>query len=387
MKMATKQEIIKEMLPSYRGRNKKEKSAVLDELEKLTLSHRQALIRRLNNLCRTPLHHVPKKRGPKPKYGNDVTAALSEVWNVAGNVCAERLHPILKEYVRILIRDKVWCHGDLATGLLCAMSLGTMKDRLEVLAKKSGAKGRSSTRPSHIKEIVPIRTGAWENPLPGVGEADSVAHCGMTLKGDYAYTIQYTDVCLIWTLLEAQWNKGMEATKESLVAMRSRCPFTIVWFDFDSGTEFINDCVIASCAKNIPPIKVTRTRPYRKNDHARIEQKQYSNIRRWVGYHRFDIPIQVDMLNEFYAVLEDYINFFLPSLKCLSKERVGSKYRRTYEEAKTAYRRAIEHPAISADIKERLKKKYDTLSPKVLKQKIDALQKKLFASIKRKKLQ
>src|SRR3989338_92895 len=107
---------------------------------------------------------------------------------------------------------------------------------------------------------------------------------------------------------------------------------------------------------------MTRTRPYMKNDHARIEQKNYANVRHVVGYTRFDDDRQVSILNQLYDVLEDYINFFLPSMKCLRKERIGSQYRRQYDEAKTAYTRVLEREDISDEIKRKLEDKYGTLN-------------------------
>src|SRR3989338_2396926 len=166
----------------------------------------------------------------------------------------------------------------------------------------------------------------------------------------------------------------MLATKDSLKAMYERSPFTITGFDFDSGSEFINYEVVPWCNTLTPPITCSRTRPYRKNDHGRIEQKNYTNVRHWVGYLRYDDPRQVKILNQLYLLLEDYINFFLPSMKCVKKERVNSKYRRVYDRSQTAYQRVLDDPNIKQEIKTSLKRKYDTLNPKILKKNIEQLQ-------------
>lgn len=126
-------------------------------------------------------------------------------------------------------------------------------------------------------------------------------------------------------------------------------------------------------------IVMTRTRPYMKNDHARIEQKNYTNVREFVGFVRIDNPEAVKIMNELYGVLEDYINFFLPSMKCARKERIGSRYVRKYDEARTAYQRVLAHPKIAEKVKEMLKQKYATLNPKILKTKSDQLLHKLYA--------
>lgn len=174
----------------------------------------------------------------------------------------------------------------------------------------------------------------------------------------------------IWTVLSAQWNKGEVATGESMVRIKSRLPFQLRGIDPDSGSEFINWNLKHWCDRM--GIAMTRTRPYMKNDHARIEQKNYTNIRRTVGYTRFDDPQQVSILNELYDVLEDYINFFLPSVKCIEKIRTNhSRTRRRYDTAQTAYQRVLNRDDISEEVKEKLRQKYATLNPKLLKQKCD----------------
>lgn len=200
---------------------------------------------------------------------------------------------------------------------------------------------------------------------------DTVAHCGSSLSGDYAYSVQYTDVSLIWTCLSAQWNKGEEATMASIERIKQRLPFPLLGIDPDSGGEFINWLLKGWCDEQ--HIAMTRTRPYYKNDHARIEQKNYTNIRDFLGYTRIGNRRRIKLMNELYDYLEDYINFFLGSQKCIKKERRGSKYKRIYDRSQTAYQRVLAHPNVAEEVKAELKAKYDTLNPKVLKDKIDML--------------
>jgi len=386
MTMATKQEVLREKLADYLAADKTGKGKILAELESIIHMHRQAIIRRLNVLAVRDPGWEKKHSGRKEKYGPRVTEALKEIWELADHICAERLHPQLTELVNVLKRCKEWVYPSDTTNLLLTMSLGTVKDRIESFPKIPRG-GTGTTKPSELKELVPIRRGPWDNPQPGNGEVDTVAHCGSSLVGDYAYTVQYTDVATIWTLLNAQWNKGMIATKESLKAMYERSPFTITGFDFDSGSEFINYEVVPWCNTLTPPVVCSRTRPYRKNDHARIEQKNYTNVRHWVGYLRYDDPRQVKILNQLYLLLEDYLNFFLPSMKCVKKERIGSKYRRVYDTPQTAYARVLAHPNISDDTKTKLKVKYATLNPKTLKKNIEQLQQRLLSSYRKNRLQ
>lgn len=255
------------------------------------------------------------------------------------------------------------------------MSLGTMKNRLASFANERGRKSIASTLPSMLKEIIPIRRGPWENPLPGYGEVDTVAHCGTTLLGDFGYTVQYTDVATIWTCLAAQWNKSQESTKRSMEKIRSRLPFPLLGIDPDSGSEFINWLLKGWCDTHA--IVMTRIRPGKKNDHARIEQKNYANVRKFIGYGRISNEKQVAILNAYYEVLEDYLNFFIPSQKCIEKKRIGSKIKRIYDAPQTAYQRVLKRSHIAKAIKETLRLKYETLNPKTLKDALDAMMQKL----------
>lgn len=386
MIMTTKQEVLKDKLAVYLVADKAGKGKILAELESTIHMHRQAIIRRLNVLAVRDPGWQKQHSGRRETYGPRVTEALKEIWVIADHICAERLHPQLSEYVSVLKRCKEWSYPNGTTELLLMMSLGTVKDRIETFPKIPRG-GTGITKPSELKELVPIRRGPWDNPKPGNGEVDTVAHCGNTLVGDYAYTVQYTDVATIWTLLHAQWNKGMLATKNSLKAMHERSPFTLTGFDFDSGTEFINYEVVPWCNTLTPKVVCSRTRPYRKNDHGRIEQKNYTNVRHWVGYLRYDDPRQVKILNQLYLILEDYLNFFSPSMKCIKKERIGSKYKRVYDKPQTAYQRVLSHPDIPEEVKINLKKKYVTLNPKVLKKQLEQLQQRLLSSYRKHRLQ
>lgn len=212
--------------------------------------------------------------------------------------------------------------------------------------------------------------------MPGNGEIDTVAHCGWTISGDFAYTVQYTDAATIRTCLAAQWNKGEIETQKSMARIKERLPFPLLGIDPDSGSEFINRHLKAWCDAH--KIVMTRTRPYMKNDHARIEQKNYTNVRHVVGYSRYDRPEHVVILDELYPILEDYINFFVPSVKCIEKIRSSSsRTRRRYDTARPAYQRVLEHPGVSEAAKEKLRQKHVTLNPKILKQKIDRILRKL----------
>lgn len=374
--MATKQGIFREHLSAYYIGSRKEKGRILDAVCRLSSMNRKAAIRRFATLVKRK-QGWRDRRGGKTVYGKDTTAALRDVWGVASGICAERLHDAVPEYVRILKRDKDWGHSECATTLLLSMSLGTMKKRIALFERTGRRQGRGTTKPSDLKELIPIRRGPWDHPDPGHGEIDTVAHCGETVAGDFCYTVQYTDISVIWTCLAGQWNKGEIATRKSIERIERRLPFPLLGIDPDSGSEFINWHLKGWCDTHVPPVRLTRTRPYMKNDHARIEQKNYTNVRKFVGYIRLDDPQSLPVLNQLYDLLEDYINFFIPSVKCTAKERIRSRTKRLYDNPQTAYARVLEHPKIDVRVKGMLWKKYDTLSPKTLKERINRLLTKL----------
>jgi hypothetical protein len=374
MNMATKQVIFEEKLKEYVKASKEEKGRILNAVCSVTGARRKSAIRRFRSL-QLKDKSIPDKRGRPRTYTNTVTAALKEVWDTAHQICGERLQPMIPEYVTVLKRDRMWSYDDETTSALVRMSVSTVKRRVGKMEKEGGRKGRSLTKPSILKEIIPIRRGPWEDPRPGKGEVDTVAHCGHTLWGDFVYTVQYTDVATIWTCLSAQWNKSEQATIASIERIKGRLPFPLLAIDPDSGSEFINWLLKGWCDDKM--VVMTRTRPYMKNDHARIEQKNYTNVREFVGYGRFDHPDAVTLLNQLYDMLEDYINFFLPSQKCIKKERIGSRYKRTHDQAQTAYQRVLAEPRIDPKVKENLSRKYATLNPRILKQKSDRLIQKL----------
>lgn len=375
MTMATKQEIFSEKLGEYLDASKQGKGRILDAVCRITGGNRKAAIRRFRTLQMRPHQRAGKKRGRKTVYGHRLVSLIRELWEMSGRICAERLHPVIPEYVRVLKRDRMWQYDEERTALLLRMSAGTLKNRIEDFERIKKGGGRGTTKPSHLKEIIPIRRGPWQDPPPGWGEVDTVAHCGYTIAGDFCYTVQYTDVATIWTCLAGQWNKGEEETQKSIERIASRLPFPLKGIDPDSGSEFINWHLKGWC--DMRGITMTRTRPYMKNDHGRIEQKNYTNVRHVVGYTRYDDPRHALVLNELYAVLEDYLNFFVPSMVCVKKERIGSRYVRRYDTAQTAYQRVLDHPDISQEVKERLRQKYATLNPMILKQRCDQILSKL----------
>ncbi len=378
MTMYTRKEIFIKTLPKYLQANKEEKGNILDHVCGITGMHRKRVITRFREI-QVRHEHVnwSDTRGRCVYYTPDVTVALKDVWKVSGGICAERLHPTVRDLVENLQRFKHWKHSDLVTHKLLAMSLGTMKVRISHFDKAHGGKGRAMTKPSSLKELIPVRRGPWENPDPGVGEIDTVAHCGSDTSGLFAFTVQYSDIATLWVLLAGQMGKDKVATLESIKAMRDRLPMPLVGLDPDTGSEFVNWTCKQWCDDK--GVEMTRIRPGQKNDHGRIEQKHYPNVRCYAGYIRIDTQERVAILQELYSVLEVCINHFVSSMKCIEKHRTNTKHTsRVYDTAATPYARVMTHKDICVSVKKKLKAFHETLDVFALRKEIEQLRTKLF---------
>lgn len=382
MNMATKKDIFERYVREYLQANRKRKGEILDHACDAVQVHRKSAVRRFRRL-RLKQACDTKKRGRKMYYTPNTTAALRALWDMTNEICAERLHSMVNEYITKLMEYNHWNHGDEATAKLRAMSLGTMKKRIKKFtSERIHTHGISTTKPSQLKMLIPIRTGPWENPLPGNGEIDTVEHCGGRAAGDYAFTVNYVDIATFWEIRRAQIGKGQQRTLDNIIVIRERLPWELLGLDPDSGGEFINWVCYEWCKEN--KVELTRSRPYRKNDNAHVEQKNYTGVRNFIGYVRIDCIEAVNVMNELYEVLDLYTNFFIPSMKLLKKERIGSRYRRIYEKgAKTPYQRALVHPKVSQTVKRTLRVEYESLDPLKLKEKVDTLYQKVMKTQER----
>jgi hypothetical protein len=377
MTMATKKEVLRAHLERYLKASRKEKEQLLDHLTSVLGMHRKAVIRALRREQNRDPWKSQGKAGRPLIYGADVVTALKEVWEISGELCAERLHSIVNQYLKILIRDDMWTHSDEVTWKLQVMSIGTMKDRIAGFQRIKLGGGRSTTKPSNLKEIIPIRRGPWKNPDPGYGEIDTVVHCGPTLSGDMAYTVNFVDIATFWSESSAQINKGQHRTKNSIIEIKRRLPFPLLGLDPDTGSEFINWVLKGWCDQE--KVELTRSRPNHKNDNAHIEQRNFTNVRKLLGYSRIDTQEAVDLMNQLYAgPWRWYVNFFQPVMQCQEKKRIGSRYVRRYDVPKTPYQRVLADPRIDIEVKEKLTQQYASLNPKTLRREIDILVKKMF---------
>ncbi len=267
----------------------------------------------------------------------------------------------------------MWKHSDEATLKLCAMKKRTVRRRCEGFKRKySVGKGKSATKPSHLKSIIPIHKGPWKERCVGSGQIDTVAHCGESLAGSFMWTLNYTDIPTYWIVPIAQWNKGEQSTVESMKVIRKRLPVVWVYAHPDSGSEFINWHCKRWCDSE--RIELARSEPNKKNDNCFVEERNGHVVRKYLGYTRFDCIEVVDLVNELYDELALYLNHFQAVRRTLSSERVGAKYRRVYEKnGKTPCQRMLERDDVSEEVKEKLTAEHKQLNPLVLKRKIDTL--------------
>jgi hypothetical protein len=324
------------------------------------------------------------RRKKQRVYDEAVTEPLKKVWYIMDCICGKRLASVLKEVIPRLER-----YGELTIEpevrkKLFMISPATIDRSLAGERRKQTIKGRSNTKPGTLlKNQIPIRTfSEWDEQMPGFTEVDLVGHDGGDPRGEFIQTLDVTDVCTTWTETEAVRNKAQKWVFDALKDIRERMPFPLLGIDSDSGGEFINNHLYEYCQEK--RITFTRSRSYRKNDNCFVEQKNYSVVRRAVGYLRYDTLEELSILNELYRHLRLYTNFFQPTMKLKEKTRIGSKVIKKYDKPMTPYKRVLQSPFISDKDKENLKKQYLKLNPAEMKRKITRLQQKLmqYASLK-----
>lgn len=370
--MTTKKDIFIRYLSEYLKAVRARKSQILDHVVDVTQMRRKAAIRKFRVIQMRDSAHEDN-RGRPVYYTKDVDAALRDVWEAANEPCGELLYPLISEYVSIFKRDNQWRHGDEATGKLLVIKEHTVRRRVGgFLRSQRKRKGYSSTKPSHLKSIIPIFKGPWNDLPPGNGQLDTVAHCGETLLGDFIFTLNYTDSATYWMVPRAQWNKGQQATLTSLRVVEERLPVPIVHLHPDTGSEFINWALKYWCDEK--KIGLTRSEPGRKNDNMYVEERNGHVVRKYLGYTRFDCLDVVPLMNELYDRLALYLNHFQAVRRTVEKIRIGAKYQRKYEKsAKTPYQRMFERNDISKETKEKLRQEHTRLNPLILKCQIDTL--------------
>ena len=319
------------------------------------------------------------RTGRPVQYAADaaLVAAIHAIWEAAKRPCSKRLVALLPHWLahyELEIGTRLSRQTKRAINTISAATV----DRLLAptrAADRQRLHGLAGTTPASewLRSLVPVRTHHHEVDRPGSLEADTVAHCGASIAGEFFWTLTCTDIHSGWTECASVWSKLAVGIKAAVIAVETRLPFALSAFDTDNGTEFINHSLQLYFATHQPRVNFTRSRPYEKNDQAYVEQKNYSVVRQFLGYQRLDNPDLADTLNTFFTgCWRDYVNFFLPTLKLIGKERVGNKTRRIYEPtAQTPYQRILKSKGVGYNAKRALRLHYQTLNPFDLKQQID----------------
>jgi hypothetical protein len=359
----------------YRKASRHEKKAILDEFCTICRYHRKYAIR----LLRKPRNQQRAKRGKKPVYAAPrFLKALQSIWKASDFMCSRRLKVVIPVWLPFY-EQSVEPVDDEVRSRLLAISHATLDRVLKPLRTKY-RKGLCGTKPgSMLRNQIPIRTDNWDITQPGFMEADTVAHCGTSLAGEFVWSLIMTDIHTAWTEGRAVWNKGSQGVIEQVQDIERRIPFTLRGFDCDNGSEFLNYHLERYFAVRQDPVHFTRSRPYRKNDNAHVEQKNWAQARHMLGYDRIENPATLPLINDLYAnEWSLYQNHFCPSLKLKSKLRIGSRYRKAYHDPRTPYQRILESPNISLQTKQALTLTHGSLNPFELKKTIERKLKAIF---------
>jgi hypothetical protein len=370
MSLKSRKELIKKAKGRYLKSTKDQKSVILNELSENTGLNRNYLVQRLSP--KTDLSYInPINRKRREKYGSDVISKLKIIWKIFDYPCGQNLKPMMEEYVEVLEKwNEISVTSEMKEKLI-SMSSSTIDRRLKRSKRFQKKKVFSTTKPgSMLKSQIPIKTSSWNEKRPGFGELDTVAHCGSSASGEFINSLTFTDISTQWTESIAVMGKAQVKIKEGLDDIEKRLPFDLKGIDPDNGGEFINWQLYRYCIEK--NIEFTRGRPYKKNDNAHIEQKNWTHVRKLVGYKRLDTIYQLEILNSLYQnEWRLYKNFFIPNKKLIEKKRVGSKIVKKYDKAKTPYQRVLEHKNVSDEIKKKLTMIYDSINPVKLKRNIE----------------
>jgi hypothetical protein len=352
----------------YRAAGRAEKGRILDEVCGVTGYHRKAAIRLLG---RAPRRAVAR-RGRPPRGGEAVVAALRVAWEAADRPCGKRLAPFLRELVGCLERHGELAVDPVARAVLVRLSAATV-DRLLAPLKREGRRRpvTQSAAADALKALVPVRTfGEWADAAPGALQADLVVHCGESTAGFYLATLVAVDVATGWTELEEVWGMSHKRVGAAVHLVRQRLPVPLRELHTDNGGEFLNQLLVPWCRAE--GIRCTRGRPYRKNDQAWVEQRNWTAVRQLVGYDRYSSAAALAQLGRLYPLVRDYLNFFQPVRKLTDKTRDGARVTKRYDPARTPYRRLLAAAPLDDAQRAALQDRHRRLNPAQLGRDIDA---------------
>src|SRR3982074_852764 len=372
--MGTRREITAAVVDRYRSAGRMDKGRILDELCAVTGWHRKHAVRALASHVRIP---PEARRQRSPTYGATIRDALVALWEASDRICGKRLKVMIPTLLPSLER-----HGRLkldqgGRALVLAVSAARIGRLLvETNIAAAGGKRRRVGFYSAVWREVPIRTfNDWHDPPPGFCEVDMVAHGGTSVAGSFIQTLTMVDVATGWTECLPLLTREGSLVVEAINRAQSLFPWLLRGVDFDNDSAFMNDVVVPWCREQ--KLEVTRSRAYKKNDQAFVEQKNGAVVRRLMGYGRFEGVETARVMARLYAAARLYVNFFQPSFKLKEKRREGAKVIKRYHPPSTPCERALAHPKAATAVKRRLREQYRTLDPVALLAEIRAVQEEL----------
>ena len=382
MTMTSRLEYLIQKKKEYlKTKNKEEKSALLHEICSTTGFHRKHAIRVLSakHDVRAHLTKQRKKRGSP--YTNEVRYYLKKIWDILDCPCGQRLAPVLTPTIEALERHRELMIPTDVKEKLIHISSATIDRILQIFKRQKRRRLHGTTKPgSLLKKQIPIQLSRYNVQELGHGEMDLVAHNGGNPEGEFAHTLVETDLSSGWVEQEAFLGKAQRRVKQSLIRIDKRRPFQRKSIDSDSGGEFINWLLYKWCVEE--KILFTRGRPGKKNDNPHVEQKNWTHVRKLVGYHRYETKKQIDLLHDLYRnEWRLYENFFQPTVKLIEKKRIGGRVKKKYEKAKTPYERIMASKEVGTKTKAGLEKQYESLNPAELKRQIEKKLNILFRTI------
>ena len=370
---------LKSLKSRYLRGNRKVKSAILDEYCKTSGCHRKHANRLFTRMA---IGWRDKPAGRKKSYQPvDLLEPLKQLWFATDQLCGRRLKvaiPLWMPYYEAI-------YGALEPSIkqqLLSASSATL-DRLLKPCRSRYPKRLCGTRPgSLLRQHIPIKTNQWNEDRPGFVEADTVAHCGMSLAGNFVWSVTLTDIYSGWTENRATWNKGSQGVFTQLESIEKTLPFVILGFDSDNGGEFLNFHLMKYFLQRDHPVQFTRSRPYHSGDNAHVEQKNWTHVRQLFGYYRFEKIELVNLMNDVYQKECSLLhNYFYPSMKLQDKVRIQSKIKKKYDSPKTPFQRLIGSDHVTDLQKEKLLATMNSLNPFDLKKSLERKLKKIFGLI------
>ena len=367
-------EYLRAIYERYRATGRKGKHVILSEFCANTGYHRKYAIRLLHG-PRPEKRRTRRERRRGLSYSQETLALLTAVWEAAGypwSVRLKALLPIWMPWIRKRFRVRLEIEKQLVK-----ISPRQMDRRLKAQKTQRRRRIYGRTKPGYLlKHHIPVKTDSWDVRVPGFTEVDLVSHSGNSGAGEFAHSLNVTDIHTTWTESRAVLGRGEEAVQRALNEIKEVLPFALLGVDSDNGSEFINWHLKSWCDQK--HIQMTRGRPYKKDDNAHVEQKNWTHVRKLLGWERYDTHEAVEVINDLYRhELRLWLNLFLPSVKLVKKMRVGSQVRRVYDAPRTPFERVQASPQADRERVARLQELRTRLDPfqlgKVIERKLQRI--------------